>query len=42
MPLEEETKIFLEHWPEMEDGRACKISKVSAIDEYRTILSLEQ
>ena len=42
MPLEEEAKIFLEHWPEMEDGRACKISKVSATYEYRTIVSPEQ
>ena len=41
MPLEEDAKIFLEHWPEMKEGRACKIREVSVAYEYRTTLSLE-
>ena len=41
MPLKEGAEVFLEHWPEMEEGKACKLSKISAAYEYRTRISLE-
>ncbi len=34
MPLEENAPIFLEKWPEMKDGRACELKKVTAESEY--------
>ena len=41
MPLKEGTEIFLEHWPEMKEGKACNLGKVAATYEYRTIIEFD-
>lgn len=35
-PLYENQEIFLEKWPEMEDGKACRIKGISVWDEFRS------
>jgi len=33
--LHEDEKLFLEKWPAMEDGRACRLESVTVAEEYR-------
>lgn len=40
-PLQEDAPIFLEKWPQMTDGKACKIERISAEYEYCQLTSLE-
>lgn len=33
-PLEEDAAVFLEKWPEMEDGCACRLDGVAVMEQY--------
>lgn len=33
--LYEDTKVFIEDWPEMEAGKACRIDEISIREEVR-------
>jgi len=39
-PLEENTPLFLEEWPEMENGKACKVAGMRAEPEYASIINI--
>lgn len=34
-PLEEKAAVFLEKWPKMKDGRACRLDGVTVTEQYR-------
>lgn len=34
-PLKEDAEVYLEKWPDMEDGIACNLTEVLAVHEYR-------
>ncbi|MGN0384135.1 MAG: hypothetical protein ACI4DS_07685, partial [Eubacterium sp.] len=36
-PLQEDSDIFLETWPEFDKGSACKINKIEAVAEYKNV-----
>lgn len=37
-PLEEDTSVFLEEWPVMENGKACNVTVIRTETEYITII----
>ena len=39
-PLTRETQVFLEKWPESEDGRACRVEKVRTACVWRVPLEI--
>lgn len=36
--LRESTEVYLEHWPEMIDGKACRLNEIVAVEEYSTFI----
>ena len=34
-PLKQGDGVYLEKWPPMEDGCACRITDISAVSQYR-------
>lgn len=38
MPLLEGAKLYLQQWPQMQNGRACGLKGISLVTEYRTII----
>ena len=37
-PLHEDDKIYLQKWPEMEGGKACRLNGVSCVAQYKIII----
>lgn len=37
-PLKENAEVFLEDWPKMKDGVACRLNEVVAVEEYSALI----